>query len=194
MRILRLAGAGTALLILGGCADGRTTRDPISPVLSAQRQSSEGPVSTARRVDTSGEFDAIVDFTKLTLTPRGRNCLLRVDGALVFTGTIEGAATGQTTALVFASCAEVIAAPPGTFPDVFKSELAFEGTVDGQPACANVLYMGRVQPGGRIEGRLVFSDGVQGRLQVDAVVAVGGDYVGSVVVTSSEPCPEVTPA
>jgi hypothetical protein len=76
----------------------------------------------------------------------------------------------------------VAANPPGTFPDVFKSELAFEGTVDGDPAQANVLYMGRVQPGGRIEGRLVFSNGVSGVLDVDARVAVGGEYSGSVVV------------
>ena len=85
-------------------------------------------------------------------------------------------------ALVVAPCADVMTTPPGTYRDVFKSELEFEGTVDGEPAEANVLYMGRVQPGGAIEGRLVFSNGVQGRLEVDAVVAVGGDYSGEVVV------------
>ncbi|MFN2563900.1 MAG: hypothetical protein ABR499_02655 [Gemmatimonadaceae bacterium] len=116
------------------------------------------------------------------MTPRGRNCLLQVNGRLVFTGTIEGTATGTTRALVFAPCSEVATSPPGTFPDVFKSELRFEGTVDGKPAQANVLYMGRVQPGGQIEGRLVFSKGVAGRLEVDAQVAVGGKYRGSVVV------------
>jgi hypothetical protein len=79
-------------------------------------------------------------------------------------------------------CSEVATSPPGTFRDVFKSELRFEGTVDGEPARANVLYMGRVQSGGRIEGRLVFSKGVAGRLEVDAQVAVGGEYRGSVVV------------
>ena len=72
--------------------------------------------------------------------------------------------------------------PPGTFRDVFKSELVFDGTVDGEPAHANLLYMGRVQPGGRIEGRLVFSRGVAGRLEVEARVAVGGEYRGAVVV------------
>jgi hypothetical protein len=60
--------------------------------------------------------------------------------------------------------------------------LSFEGTVDGEPAQANVLYMGRVQPGGHITGRLVLSNGVQGRLEVEAQVAVGGEYRGSVVV------------
>jgi len=173
MRILRLVATGTALLIVGGCADSRNTPDPTAPVLAA---------SPARQIQTSGHFDAIVDFSTLTLTPRGRNCLLQVNGQLVFTGTIEGAATGQTTALVFAPCADVATNPPGTFRDVFKSELAFEGTVDGEPARANLLYMGRVQPGGQIAGRLVFSNGVAGRLEVEARVAVGGEYSGSVVV------------
>jgi hypothetical protein len=173
MRILRLVLAGTAAFIVGGCSDGSAIPGPTAPTLSA---------SSARQVQASGDFDALVDFSTLTLTPRGTNCLLRVNGQLVFTGTIEGTATGQTTALVFAPCSEVATNPPGTFPDVFKSELAFEGTVDGDRAQANLLYMGRVQPGGQIEGRLVFSNGVSGVLDADAIVAVGGEYSGSVVV------------
>jgi hypothetical protein len=131
----------------------------------------------------SGDFAAVVNFATLTLTPRGRNCLLQVDGRLNFTGTIVGAAIGQTTALVFAPCNQVAANPPGTFRDVFKSELKFEGTVDGEPASANVLYMGRVQPGGEIKGRIVFSRGVQGSLEIeDTKVAVGGEYSGLIVI------------
>ena len=104
-------------------------------------------------------------------------------GELVFSGTIEGAATGQTSALVFASCADVAASPPGTYPDVFTSQLVFEGTVDGEPARADVLYIGRVRPGGEIDARLVLSDGVWGVLEVfDARVAVGGGYRGTVIV------------
>jgi hypothetical protein len=76
----------------------------------------------------------------------------------------------------------VATSPPGTYPDVFRSELAFAGTVDGEPARANVRYMGRSQPGGQIAGRLVLSNGVQGVLEVEAQVAVGGEYRGSVVV------------
>jgi hypothetical protein len=178
MRILRLVATGTALLIIGGCADDRNIVAPTAPALSVQELSA----SPARQIQASGHFDAIVDFSTLTLTPRGGNCLLQVNGQLVFTGTIEGTATGQTTALVFAPCADVATTPPGTFRDVFKSELEFEGTVDGEPARANVLYLGGVQPGGQIEGRLVLSNGVAGMLEVDAVVAVGGEYSGSVVV------------
>ena len=183
MKFLRLVATGMALLVADGCADGRTTPEPTAPALSVHDRSSDRLAAAARRVETTGHFDAVVDFSTLTLTPRGRNCLLQVNGQLVFTGTIEGVATGQTSALVLAPCADVATTPPGTFPDVFKSELVFEGTVDGEPARANLLYMGRVQPGGQIEGRLVLSNGVQGRLEVEARVAVGGEYHGSVVVT-----------
>lgn len=179
MKVLRLVAVGMAVLVIGACADGsEKALGPTGPAL----QASELAMSPARRVETSGHFDAMVDFSTLTLTPRGSNCLLEVEGRLVFTGTIEGTASGQTSALVFAPCADVATTPPGTYPDVFRSEAVFEGTVDGQPAQANLLYMGRVQPGGRIEGRLILSNGVAGRLEVEAQVAVGGEYHGSVVV------------
>src|SRR5215213_1867003 len=175
MRSLRLVAAGTVLLIAGGCVDRRDALGPTSPASSARS------ASAARQIQAQGHFDALVDFSTLTLTPRGSNCLLQVKGQLVFTGTIEGTATGQTTALVFATCSEVASSPPGTYPDVFHSELVFEGTVDGEPAQANGLYTGRSEPGGHIDGRLILSSGVAGRLEVDAQLAVGGEYSGSVV-------------
>jgi hypothetical protein len=175
MRISRLIAIATTVLGIGGCTDSRDIAGPTA----ARREVAASP---AQQIDAVGEFDALVDFSTLTLTPRGRNCLLQVNGRLVFDGTLEGEAIGQTTALVFAPCGDVATNPPGTFRDVFKSELVFEGTVDGEPAQANVLYMGRVQPGGQIEGRLIFSKGVQGRLEVEAQVAVGGEYSGSVIV------------
>ena len=84
--------------------------------------------------------------------------------------------------LVFAPCEEVATTPPGTYRDVFRSELEFTGTVDGEPASAKVLYQGGVEPGGEIDAHLIFSRGVAGVLDADARVAVGGDYRGTVVV------------
>ena len=182
MNILRFVSTGTALLIVGGCGNGHDALDPTAPAFTVASHSAELAATAARQVQTSGHFDAIVDFSTLTLTPRGRNCLLEVSGRLVFTGTIQGTATGRTSALVSAPCPDVATTPPGTFSDVFKSELVFDGTVDGEPARANLLYMGQVQPGGQIAGRLIWSNGVVGRLEVDARVAVGGDYRGAVVV------------
>lgn len=180
MNILRPVAVGTALLIVGGCASGDDVLGPAARAV--QDHSSDVPALAARRVEATGAFVANVNFSTLTLTPRGSNCLLEVEGALVFTGTIQGTATGQTSALVFAPCEQAGTNPPGTFPDVFKSELEFEGTVDGVPASAKLLYMGRVQEGGQIDGRLIFSNGVEGRLEARAQVAVGGEYSGFLVV------------
>jgi hypothetical protein len=172
MTNLRLVVTGTTLIIVAGCADA-----PSEPTLPTRNST-----ASARQVETSGQFVAQVDFSSLTLTPRGNNCRLEVRGQLVFSGAIQGVATGQTSALVFAPCELVATTPPGTFRDVFKSELVFEGTVNGEPAHANLLYMGQVEPGGQIDGRLIFSNGISGELAAQAIVAVGGDYSGTVVV------------
>jgi hypothetical protein len=182
MKMMRLASIGLVLVVGAGCAEGRDVLGPGSAESAVHDEAGERSARSARRIEASGEFAALVDFSTLTLTPRGRNCRLEVKGELVFSGTIEGSAVGQTSALVFAPCAEVATTPPGTYGDVFRSELRFEGTVNGEPARARVLYQGRVQPGGQIAGRLILSNGVQGRLRADAVVAVGGSYDGSLVV------------
>lgn len=182
MSILRIVSVGTVVFIAFGCADGRDTTGPTAPSRVASSQSVGVATSAGGQVPTSGTFDAIVDFSTVTLTPRGSNCLLTVQGRLVFHGTIEGTANGTTSALEFAPCSEVATNPPGTFPDVFQSVAVFDGTVAGEPAHANLLYMGRVQVGGAIDGRFIFSNGVAGRLDVVSRVAVGGTYSGSVVV------------
>ena len=181
MNVARLVSTGMALLLVCGCGNGRDASTPTAPAFLAESRAA-GSAVAAGPVQASGHFDAIVDFSTVTLTPKGSNCLLEVDGRLVFTGTIEGTAIGHTSALEFAPCSEVAVNPPGTFPDVFKSVAVFDGTVDGVPAHSNLLYMGQVAVGGHIDGRLVFSDGVAGKLDVSAVVAVGGEYSGALVV------------
>ena len=168
--------AVTAAMLVGGCAQDNgllaPAADDVHPSMTV----------TARRTAASGDFLATVDFSTVTFTPRGRNCLLEIAGQLVFSGDIVGAAVGTTSALVFASCEAVSTTPPGTFRDVFRSELQFEGTVSGEQAQGSVMYQGGVQPGGQLEGRLLWSNGISGVLDVDAVVAVGGTYEGSLVV------------
>lgn len=174
MQRVHLAPLGMAMLIGAGCTERSGVLDPTpAATISADASAPTG---------VSGHFAAVVDFATLTLTPRGNNCLLQVKGQLDFTGSIEGSAVGQTTALVFAPCSEVATTPPGTYRDVFKSELVFDGTVNGEPAHANVRYIGGVEPGGHIDAHLVFSKGVAGVLDADAIVAVGGEYSGSLVV------------
>lgn len=173
MRMPRIVATGTMLLVIAGCAgsDALAPGDHRAPLADADGGATQ----------VSGAFDAIVDFTTLRLTPRGSNCLLDVDGRLVFHGGIEGTGIGHTTALVFATCEEVASLPPGTDPDVFHSRFSFTGTVNGEPATAKGLYHGRVQPGGHIEGQIIFSNGVSGALDASGQVAVGGTYSGSVV-------------
>ena len=176
--IARLLATVTVLLVAGACADAPNAPQP-TPSLASRNGP---PASAAQPVHTSGHFDAIVDFRTVSLTPRGRNCLLQVSGQIIFHGTIEGTATGRTNALEFGPCSEVAVNPPGTFPDVFKSVASFTGTIAGQGAHSNLLYTGRVAQGGAIDGHFIFSNGVAGELDVKAIVAVGGEYSGSVVV------------
>ena len=164
-----------AALASAGCAD---VAGPAQATASL-REARVGPAS-ARVVEASGDFTANVDFITLTLTPQGRNCVLSVAGSLVFTGTIVGTTTGRTTAMVLAPCEDVATTPPGTFRDVFKSPFTFTGTVDGQPVVATGVYQGGVDPGGHIDGEILFRTGIHGVLRVNAVVAQGGSYHGSV--------------
>src|SRR3954462_13831198 len=116
INMLRMACSGMAVVVVGCAGDaGRALMAPTSrPDLATQ-----AAAVAAQPTQVSGTFDAIVDFSTVTLTPKGRNCLLTVEGELRFHGTIEGTAHGTTSALEFGPCSEVAVNPPGTFPDVF---------------------------------------------------------------------------
>lgn len=138
------------------------------------------PASAVEEIEAEGVFIAEVDFPTISLTPVGANCLLEVKGQLIFEGTLEGVAKGTTRALIFAPCGDVAITPPGTFKDVFRSKLEFLGTVDGEPATADLSYRGITEVGGAIKALFHLSNGLKGVLKVDAIVAVGGSYDGSV--------------
>lgn len=181
MKRTHLVTTAAAMVLLGSaCGDARTVLDPATSELALRGPSPHA--ASAAPAPATGEFDAIVDFETLSATPVGRNCLLEVEGQLVFSGALEGVAPGRTTARVFASCPDVLANPPGTFADVFKSELEFDGTVNGEPAQAGLVYQGKSEAGGRIEARIRLSGGLRGVLHTDAQLAVGGSYEGFVIV------------
>lgn len=142
------------------------------------------PVCANDSIKVNGEFTANVDFTTLSLRPVGVNCLLEVDGYLEFTGSLNGIATGTTKALVFASCDDVAANPPGAFKDIFRSKLEFLGKVDGEPAAADLTYLGITEVGGQIKAKFLLTNGLKGVMKVDAIVAVGGSYRGFVKLDS----------
>lgn len=125
----------------------------------------------------SGEF-LVGEIFSFIPKEIGNKCLIEVSGELIFTGSLEGVATGTTRALVFGTCN----APPGTFRDVFRSKLVFEGNVDNIPVIADMTYQGKTDAGGEIEAILLLNNGVKGILKVDAFVLVGGSYAGFVEV------------
>lgn len=173
-----------ATVLLGSaCGDARTPLDPATTELSLSGGAAAQAASAAAApTAATGDFQAILDFETLTATPAGGNCVLEVDGELVFSGTLEGIAPGRSTARVFAPCPDVLANPPGTFPDVFKSEADFDGTVNGEPAQASLVYQGTTEPGGQIDARIRLSGGLHGVSRVDAQLGVGGSYDGFVIV------------
>jgi hypothetical protein len=139
------------------------------------------PASARSAVRAEGDFTVAIDFPTLVLRDvSGGRCQLTVDGTLTFTGTLAGDATGTTTALVFATCAEVATTPPGTFFDLFRFSGDFIGTVGGTAVTGSLSYAGFTRPGGAIDAAIVVRGGAFGVLRADAVVAVGGTYAGVV--------------
>lgn len=130
----------------------------------------------------------VLELSTFSSTPVGSNCELTVSGALLFNdevGTIGGVADGTTTALVFAPCDDATSTPPGTFRDVFQSELTFVGTIDGVPAISDLTYRGKTAVGGEIDAKFIFTNGVVGVLEVDAILGVGGTYEGTITKVDS---------
>jgi hypothetical protein len=140
--------------------------------------------ASAGQVDAAGAYTAVIDFTSLVTRDVGKSkCEFRVDGTLTFTGTLEGVASGTTTALIDAPCPEALSNPPGTFSDVFRSESDFAGTVDGVPVTGDLSYAGVTRPGGSIDANIrLRADQATAELRtVDAQIGVGGMYRGVAV-------------
>lgn len=142
-------------------------------------------------VPAEGAFVASVDFATLqTQDVRGNKCEFTVDGVLSFSGTIEGEATGVTTAVIFATCQEVLASPPGTYFDVFRFEGDFAGEVLGEPVTGELSYAGVTRVGGQVDATVIL-DGDEARAvaRTDGQVAVGGTYRGVAKPTTTAPGP-----
>lgn len=130
--------------------------------------------------EAEGSFVASVDFSSLQAEDvRGNKCEFTVEGILTFAGDVTGEASGSTTAVIFAPCADALAAPPGTYFDVFRFEGSFSGDVLGVPTEGTLSYAGVTRVGGGIDATVIL-DGDQARavLRADAQVAVGGTYTG----------------
>jgi hypothetical protein len=134
------------------------------------------------RLAASGDFVAVVDFTSVELRDAPHDsCVLTVNGALQFAGTLVGEATGTTTALIFAPCADVAITPPGTYFDLFQFKGTLRGTIANRPAItAELTYGGITRVGGAITAVITLRGDTFGVLRADAIVAQGGSYSGFV--------------
>jgi hypothetical protein len=140
-----------------------------------------GTASAAKPVPASGSFVAIIDPGSITLTPVGNNCQLQVEGQIIFSGDLAGTGDALTTALVLAPCSVVAVSPPGSLPDVFSSDIEFEGMLGDAEVTAGIHYHGRAFEGGAIQAMMNFSGDLRGSVKVDGQAAVGGDYSGKIV-------------
>lgn len=168
--ILRRSAVLAALLVGGWTGPALATTAGIEAEVAVSAATTPTPAS--------GSFVADVDLSSFTFRPALLGCELTVQGALTFSGTIEGIATGTTTALVFAPCGQVRTTPPGTYADVFRFEGRFEGTVDGRATSGPLTYSGVTYEGGRIDASIVLGGAVPVVARADAQVAVGGTYTG----------------
>lgn len=138
-----------------------------------------------------GSFEVILDFSTLSLRdgPAG-TCVLTVSAKLVFSGTLNGAAPGRTTALVFGPCSQVAVTPPGTYPDVFRFRGTFTGTLNGTPVAGGLTYAGVTEVGGHIDALIRLSSTAgQVLARADAVAGQGGTYTATVIPAGSPRSP-----
>ena len=124
------------------------------------------------KLEVEGTYVAYYDLSTLSLSPMGpHKCLLELDAAIEFFGDLSGIAAGSYDVLVWASCEETAASPPGVLKARFWYDGAAEVTLDGFDAEARVKYRGvegEPYAPGEFEGQMNFTGGVNGMLKVEA--------------------------
>lgn len=169
---VRIAAASAALLLAS------TAVAVGGPATAAGPEASKG-AGNGKAMKADGAFTVGADVTfGAPESVKGDKCKLTVNGTLHFTGDLEGPAVGTTTAVVFATCEEVGAAPPGTYFDVFTFKGDFDGTVFGEDTTGTLTYAGVTQAGGDIKARIKLRGDAWAVLRAKAQVLVGGDYTG----------------
>jgi hypothetical protein len=177
-----IAAVATTVLFAfgGGCVDGGAVLEPGAPAASIHSAPPKALASAGNpRILASGTF--VSQFDLVTLSPQGNHCIVQISGDLILSGTLQGTASGSATARIFAPCAELTLESLDDFRSVFRFDGYFVGTVDGEPAQAELVYQGRSEEGGGIDGKIRLSRGLQGVLHVDGQALAGGTYEGFVI-------------
>lgn len=92
----------------------------------------------------------------------GESCVIDLTQPYSVKGSLNGALKVDYRILVAGGCG----APIGTFDERWIAHGTFTGTLDGASASARFSYTARVEAGGIVEGRVVFGQGLQGKLRI----------------------------
>jgi hypothetical protein len=180
-RDLIVAVATTGLVGFGGgCVDGGALLEPGAPAASIQSPPPKAPASAGNpRILASGTFES--ESGDATFSQQGNHCIVQIPGDMILSGTLGGTASGSVIARIFAPCTELTLESIDDFRGLFRFEGDFVGTVDGEPAQADLVYQGRAEVGGRIDAKIRLSGGLQGVLDVEGEAFEGGTYEGFVI-------------
>ncbi len=136
------------------------------------------------KLAVEGTFGANWHLWTLTLTEMGpHKCLLELDADLEFYGDVTGTATGSYDVLVFASCAEAAASPPGVLKELFWYLGDANLTVGGSAAEARIRYRGaQGEPNepGQLTAQINLTGDLTGMLTVTAFGGGPASYRGFV--------------
>lgn len=136
---------------------------------SAAQQSSELATRPARAT-VSGTLTPVgPPWEGRIRVDAGESCVIDLTRSYELAGNLSGPADISFRILVAGPCG----VPPGTYDEEWLARGTFEGTIRGARAAARFTYTARVFVGGRVDGRIVLGQGVDGELQVRGTFANG---------------------
>lgn len=99
----------------------------------------------------------------------GKSCIIDVRQGYVVDGSLTGSFDIDYRILVAGPCGS----PPGTFDEQWIARGVFTGAVNGDAAEARFSYTATVKAGGKVNGRIVFGQGLGGTLRIEGSFAAG---------------------
>ena len=120
----------------------------------------------------------------LSLTEQGpHKCLLQLDADLAFDGDLVGTALGSYDVLVFASCEEAAASPPGVLKELFWYWGSADLSIGDSAGQARIKYRGaQGEPNdpGELVAQIDLTGEITGMLKVTALGGGPATYNGFV--------------
>ncbi|HSG85867.1 MAG TPA: hypothetical protein VLA23_05960 [Candidatus Limnocylindrales bacterium] len=137
-----------------------------------------------QKVPVEGSFVANWHVWTLSLTEQGpHKCLLQLDADLAFDGDLVGTALGSYDVLVFASCEEAAASPPGVLKELFWYWGSADLSIGDSAGQARIKYRGaQGEPNdpGELVAQIDLTGEITGMLKVTALGGGPATYSGFV--------------